>query len=145
VRASKTDAGIRQIDLLPALRDELAAHKAKASSISPDDYVFATARGSEPKQSNIRRRVFDKAVSRANEKLIEAGDVPLPEGLTHTSFATPSLRSSSHSASIRVASWINSATPTPDSRCGSTDTECAATPQPRSAYERSWAASIGHQ
>jgi integrase len=44
--------------------------------------VFATVRGSEPKQSNIRRRVFDKAVARANVKLIEAGDVPLPEGLT---------------------------------------------------------------
>ncbi len=44
--------------------------------------MFATARGSEPKQSNIRRRVFDKAVARANEKLTEAGDVPLPEGLT---------------------------------------------------------------
>jgi integrase len=82
VRASKTDAGIRQIDLLPALRDELAAHKAQAASIAPDDYVFATARGSEPKQSNIRRRVFDKAVARANEKLTGAGDVPLPEGLT---------------------------------------------------------------
>jgi integrase len=28
VRGSKTDAGIRQVDLLPALREELSAHKA---------------------------------------------------------------------------------------------------------------------
>jgi integrase len=82
VRNGRPDAGIRQIDLLPALRDELAAHKAQAARIAPDDYVFATARGSEPKQSNIRRRVFGKAATRANEQLIEAGEVPLPEGLT---------------------------------------------------------------
>jgi hypothetical protein len=56
-------------------------------SIAPNDYVLATVRSSEPKQSNIRRSVFDKVVARANEKLIEAGDVPLPEGLTLTSSA----------------------------------------------------------
>ena len=32
VRASKTDAGVRKIDMLPALRDELLALKAAASS-----------------------------------------------------------------------------------------------------------------
>jgi len=82
VRASKTDAGLRQIDLLPALRDELAAYKANAPSTAPSGYVFATTAGTEPKQGNIRRRVLDKAVKRANEKLAEAGDVPLPDGLT---------------------------------------------------------------
>lgn len=82
VRASKTDAGLRQIDLLPALRDELAAYKANAASTAPNGYVFATMAGTEPKQGNIRRRVLDKAVERANEKLAESGDVPLPDGLT---------------------------------------------------------------
>jgi integrase len=82
VRASKTDAGVRQIDLLPALRDELAAFKAQAPSTASDGFVFATAAGSEPKQVNIRRRVFDRAVEAANEKLADVGDVPLPERLT---------------------------------------------------------------
>jgi integrase len=81
VRASKTDAGIRQIDLLPTLRDELEAHKAHTPSTTPGGYVFATIAGTEPKQGNIRRRVLDKAVE-LNERLTEAGDVPLPEGLT---------------------------------------------------------------
>ncbi len=40
---------------------------------------FATMAGTEPKQGNIRRRVFDKAVEKANEKLTAAGNVPLPE------------------------------------------------------------------
>ncbi len=82
VRASKTDAGMRQVDLLPALRDELAAYKAQAASTGPSVFVFTTAAGSELIQGNIRRRVLDKAVATANEKLIEAGKVPLPEGLT---------------------------------------------------------------
>jgi integrase len=82
VRASKTDAGMRQVDLLPTLRDELTAYKAQAPSTAPNEFVFATAAGSELIQGNIRRRVLDKAVAKANEKLIEAGTVPLPEGLT---------------------------------------------------------------
>jgi integrase len=82
VRTSKTDAGIRQIDLLPALRDELAAHKAQAADIAPDAFVFATVADTEPKQGNIRKRVLAKSIEAANEKLIEAGEVPLPDGLT---------------------------------------------------------------
>ena len=82
VHASKTDAGVRQIDLLPVLHNELAAHKAQAPNAAPDGFVFATAAGTELIQDNIRRRVLDKAIEKANEKLIEAGDVPLPDGLT---------------------------------------------------------------
>ena len=82
VRASKTDAGMRQVDVLPALRDELTAYKAQAASTGPNALVFTTAAGSELIQGNIRRRVLDKAVARANEKPTEAGEVPLPEGLT---------------------------------------------------------------
>jgi integrase len=82
VRASKTEAGLRQIDLLPALRDELGAYKAQAPNTAPDGFVFVTATGTELAQGNVRRRVLDKAIEKANEKLVEAGDVPLPEGLT---------------------------------------------------------------
>jgi integrase len=80
VRESKTDAGVRQIDLLPVLRDELEVYK--TPSAAPNGYVFATTSGTEPKQGNIRRRVLDKTVERANEQLAEAGDAPLPAGLT---------------------------------------------------------------
>jgi integrase len=44
--------------------------------------VFTTAAGSELIHGNIRRRVLDKAVAKANETLTEVDDVPLPEGLT---------------------------------------------------------------
>ena len=82
VRMGKTSAATRRIDLLPALRDELTAHKMIAPSIDPDRFVFVTAAGTQLKQGNVRRRVLDKAIERANEKLTAAGDVPLPEGLT---------------------------------------------------------------
>lgn len=82
VRAAKSDAGVRRIDLLPALRDELAAYKARAPHPSPDGFVFATATGTELKYANFCRRVFKPAVQGANEKLAKAGEVPLPEGLT---------------------------------------------------------------
>ncbi len=58
VRESKTDAGIRQIDILPALHDELRAHKAHAPSTAPDAFVFATATGTELAQGNVRRRLL---------------------------------------------------------------------------------------
>ncbi|HEY5374836.1 MAG TPA: tyrosine-type recombinase/integrase [Polyangiaceae bacterium] len=79
---SKTDAGTRQIDLLPALRDELAAYKAQAPDTRPTSFVFPSAAGTKLAQENIRSRVLEKTIERTNEKLIEADGVPLPEGLT---------------------------------------------------------------
>ena len=82
VRESKTDAGTRQIDLLPALRDELAAYKAQAPDTRPTAFVFPSAAGTKLAQENIRSRVLEKTIERTNQKLIEADGVPLPEGLT---------------------------------------------------------------
>jgi integrase len=82
IRSSKTDAGVRFVDLLPALHDELASHKARAGDTTSDRLVFLTTAATELKQSNIRRRVLDRAVAQANETLTATGEVPLPEGLT---------------------------------------------------------------
>jgi integrase len=83
VRASKTDAGVRTVDMLPALRDELLALKAGARrGTQANDRVFGTRQGNRQNPGNIRRRVLAPAVKRANERLAEAGEVPLPERLT---------------------------------------------------------------
>ena len=82
---AKTDAGRRTIDMLPALRDELAAHKAAlmtAGRAGADLPVFPTSTGRWLSPDNIRNRVFAPAVSRANDLLEDRGEVPLPEGLT---------------------------------------------------------------
>lgn len=82
VREAKTDAGVREVDLLPVLRDELTRHKAQSPYGSPSDYVFASATGTQLAQSNIRGRVLDRAIKRADMALVETNEAPLPEGLT---------------------------------------------------------------
>ncbi len=82
IRTSKTDAGLRRIDLLPALKDELAAHKAQAPDITADAFVFPSAKGTEISQERIRAHVLGKSVVKANQRLAERGEVPLPERLT---------------------------------------------------------------
>ena len=82
VRASKTDAGVRTVDMLPALRDELLELKATARRSGANDLVFGTSHAQRQHASNIRNRVLAPAVKRANERLAEAGEVPLPERLT---------------------------------------------------------------
>lgn len=88
---SKTDAGRRTVDLSPALRDELAAHKAGTRYAEPGDLVFCTRTGRAQNRNNVRRRVLVAAVKRANEQLArdESEIPPLPEqlsphGLRHT-------------------------------------------------------------
>jgi integrase len=70
---SKTDAGVRVVDLTPALRDELLAHKAGARWSAPDDPVFATRTGRPQNRHNARRSVLLPAVKAANAKLAKLG------------------------------------------------------------------------
>jgi integrase len=81
VGASKTDAGMRRIDLLPALRDELSALKARTKA-DAGERVFPTQEGGAMNPSNVRNRIVTKAVERANKRLAKAEATPLPENLT---------------------------------------------------------------
>jgi integrase len=82
VGTAKTDAGVREVDLLPALRDELLDHKAKTPFSGPDDYAFPTESGERQNPSNVRNRVLARAIRRANENRAKRDLAPLPEGLT---------------------------------------------------------------
>jgi integrase len=78
---SKTQAGLREITILPILRDILAVHKARPRSIDPDELVFPTARGARRNSDNLRgllRSIFE----RADVLLERRGHVPLPKGLS---------------------------------------------------------------
>jgi integrase len=81
VRASKTDAGVRTVYILPVLRDELGAYLA-AIDLAPSAIVFGSSTGRRQSASNVRRRVLAKAVERAGAAATRAGTEPLPEGLT---------------------------------------------------------------
>lgn len=84
VPGTKTEAAVRTVEILPALRDELTAlAAAQGGRGEPGDLVFGTANGTKHSQSNIRRRVLDRAVARANQGIAERGSTsPLPDGLT---------------------------------------------------------------
>ena len=79
---SKTDAGVRLVDLLPALRDELLTHKAARRRTGADALVFPTLTGGPRDPNNVRERVLRPTVARANRDLERAGRTPLPEGVT---------------------------------------------------------------
>jgi len=81
VRASKTDAGVRTVNIVPILRDELAAYSARAKG-EPDALVFGSSNGRPQSPSNIRRRLLAVAVKAANVKLAKARAEPIPVALT---------------------------------------------------------------
>ncbi len=81
VRAAKTDAGVRTVNILPALRDELGAYQARLDA-APDVFVFGTTTGNRQGATNVRLRVLAKTVERANKQLVKDEAEPLPEGLT---------------------------------------------------------------
>jgi hypothetical protein len=123
VRESKTDAGIRQIDILPTLHDEMSAHKAQAPDTAP-----LTPSCSPPPRAPSWRRATSAAAcsirpsSEPTRSSPKQDDVPLPDGLTphklrHT-FASILV-----APSIPAASWTSSGTPTQDSPRASTATE----------------------
>ena len=79
---AKTDAGVRDVGLRPALRDELAALKASRAKAAPGALVFASSTGAPFGESNVRRRVLAPAIALANEALEEVGAPPLPDKLS---------------------------------------------------------------
>jgi integrase len=79
---SKTEAGIRLVDILPALRDELTSHRHAAASARRDDLVFPTSSGSRRDKDNARERVIWPVVAAADGLLARRGHAPLPEGVT---------------------------------------------------------------
>jgi integrase len=85
VAESKTDAGVRVVDVSPMLLDELKLHRAAAKFDGPDDLVFGTSKGTPLNRNNIRIRALGKAVERANAALVEAGLPSIQDGMTNHS------------------------------------------------------------
>lgn len=90
VTAAKTDAGERDVNLLPALYDELADYVAR-NDLRPDAYLFATSEGRKDNASNTRRRVVKPSVDAANVQLEKRGLATMAEVTPHSlrrTFAT---------------------------------------------------------
>jgi integrase len=81
VRDSKTDAGLRVVDVWPELRDVLLDHKARSARTGAADYVFGTSSGKADTRSNISKRLR-RAVARANAALEPTEVAAIADGLT---------------------------------------------------------------
>jgi len=82
VGRDKTDAGMREVDMLPLLREILTEHKAASEKTGPDDPVLLTSTGTARSRHNLRQDVVEPVVHRANRLVEERGLQPLPLGIT---------------------------------------------------------------
>jgi integrase len=73
---------MREVDMLPLLREILTEHKAASERTGPDDPVFVTSAGRPRSRTNLRKDVVEAAVSQANRLVAERGLQPLPLGIT---------------------------------------------------------------
>jgi integrase len=95
VSNAKTDAGVRQVDLLPALREELSIHKAQTRFGGPDDFIPDRARSAAgPQQRSAAGR--DPVGGPGEREPDGAGPQPAARR-HHAAFAAPHL----HLASAR--------------------------------------------
>jgi integrase len=74
---------VREVDILPVLRDELTTYKAaRRSRDGHKALVFTTAAGTGRDQDNVAAKVLRPVTARAEELLDVAGETPLPAGIT---------------------------------------------------------------
>jgi hypothetical protein len=76
---SKTEAGVRLVDILPALRDELTSHRHAAANPSPTTPHLERHRRDK---DNARERVIRPVVAAADELLARSKHDALPAGVT---------------------------------------------------------------
>jgi integrase len=86
VRDSKTEAGVRQVNMTPWLRDELLAYRTTRPNAQPTDPAFPTQTGARRDKDNVNRRVIAPAVRAANALRAERGESPLPAPVTAHTF-----------------------------------------------------------
>lgn len=82
VGRSKTHAGVREVDMLPALRDELTSQRHASALAGHDAFLFPTAAGTLRDKDNARHHVINPVIRATEQLLRERGETPLPDGLT---------------------------------------------------------------
>lgn len=82
VRHSKTPAGIREVEMLPALRAHLLRYRDRSSRRGARELVFRTIRGGPRTKDNVRLRILRPALRCAEDLLEERGQASLPPGIS---------------------------------------------------------------
>lgn len=84
VAASKTDTGVREVDLTPTLQEVLSEYRTRTRHDGPGDLVFPTGGGRADSPSNVRTRFLAPAVKLANAELEAAGGEPIGSVTPHS-------------------------------------------------------------
>jgi integrase len=84
VAASKTDAGVREVDMTPALQELLTEYRGRSPFVKPGDLVFPTSAGNRDNPSNVRNRYLGSAAKVANAELRAAGQESMPDVTPHS-------------------------------------------------------------
>jgi integrase len=84
VRRSKTDAGVRVVQLLPRLRELLADYRAGHPDAAVGDLVFPTATGRPLDRGYVNTRLLGGAARRVNALLAERREPELPKLSPHS-------------------------------------------------------------
>ena len=78
------DAARRTVDLSPDLRELLTLHRAQARDTRPDALVFPTKAGTAQTRHNVRRRILQPTIARANRVLAERGAATIADLTNHS-------------------------------------------------------------
>jgi integrase len=84
IAAAKTDAGVREVDLTPALQALLTEYRRRSTYAKPGDLVFPTREGKRDNPSNVRNRFLDSAAKVASADLRAAQRGPMPDLTPHS-------------------------------------------------------------
>jgi integrase len=79
---AKTPAGRRRVKIRGALQAAFVAVRARQVQSDQNRYVFATRTGARPRDDNVRSRVLNASIRRANANLAKDGLPPLSDKLT---------------------------------------------------------------
>lgn len=86
IRDSKTEAGVRTVDVHPRLLDELKGYLGQRAPAALDRPAFPTRNGTRRDKDNVRSRVVAPAVARANEFRGQQGKPPIRARVTPHTF-----------------------------------------------------------
>jgi integrase len=86
IRHSKTEAGVREVDIHPRLVDELTSYRAGRPDASMAEPAFPTRVGTRRDRSNILRRVVHPALTQANALRTSRDEPPIRVHLTPHTF-----------------------------------------------------------
>jgi integrase len=86
VRDSKTEAGVRKVDIRPRLLDDLSGYRAALGDAEMDSPAFPTNTSRRRTKDNVRSRIVLPVLARANQVRARRGEPPILAHLTPHTF-----------------------------------------------------------